>query len=95
VVGLEVVPEYRLGDLAHRVLRWASSRRRRRDRRDHAAARQLTYTAAAKSEREEPDLTWFGAAAKCFASDAALEITTNAVQLLGGTATRATSRPSA
>src|SRR5215468_2775106 len=48
------------------------------------AARQLTYVAAAKSEREEADLTYFGAAAKCFASDAAMEITTDAVQLLGG-----------
>jgi alkylation response protein AidB-like acyl-CoA dehydrogenase len=49
-----------------------------------AAARQLTYTAAAKSERNDPDLTFYGAAAKCFASDAAMEITTDAVQLLGG-----------
>jgi len=48
------------------------------------AARQLTYTAAAKSERFDPDLTFFGAAAKCFASDVAMEITTDAVQLLGG-----------
>jgi alkylation response protein AidB-like acyl-CoA dehydrogenase len=48
------------------------------------AARQLTYVAAGKSERNDPDLTYFGAAAKCFASDAAMEITTDAVQLLGG-----------
>ncbi|MCW2803272.1 MAG: acyl-CoA dehydrogenase domain protein [Propionibacteriaceae bacterium] len=48
------------------------------------AARQLTYAAAARSERTDPDLTYFGAAAKCFASDVAMEITTNAVQLLGG-----------
>jgi len=48
------------------------------------AARQLTYAAAAKSERGDDDLTYFGAAAKCFASDAAMEITTDAVQLLGG-----------
>jgi len=48
------------------------------------AARQLTYSAAAKSERVDADLTFFGAAAKCFASDAAMEITTDAVQLLGG-----------
>ncbi|MFI9269123.1 acyl-CoA dehydrogenase family protein [Kitasatospora sp. NPDC052896] len=48
------------------------------------AARQLTYAAAAKSERTDSDLTFFGAAAKCFASDAAMEITTDAVQLLGG-----------
>ncbi|WP_329019863.1 acyl-CoA dehydrogenase family protein [Streptomyces sp. NBC_00690] len=48
------------------------------------AARQLTYAAAAKSERVDADLTFFGAAAKCYASDAAMEITTDAVQLLGG-----------
>jgi alkylation response protein AidB-like acyl-CoA dehydrogenase len=48
------------------------------------AARQLTYAAAAKSIRGDADLTYFGAAAKCFASDVAMEITTDAVQLLGG-----------
>jgi alkylation response protein AidB-like acyl-CoA dehydrogenase len=48
------------------------------------AARQLTYAAAARSERADADLAYFGAAAKCFASDAAMEITTDAVQLLGG-----------
>ncbi|OZV83145.1 acyl-CoA dehydrogenase [Micromonospora echinospora] len=48
------------------------------------AARQLTYAAAARSERGDVDLTYFGAAAKCFASDVAMEITTDAVQLLGG-----------
>ncbi len=48
------------------------------------AARQLTYAAAARSERGDDDLTFFGAAAKCYASDAAMEITTDAVQLLGG-----------
>ncbi|MFE9803330.1 acyl-CoA dehydrogenase [Streptomyces goshikiensis] len=53
------------------------------------AARQLTYSAAAKSERvsaggDKEDLTFFGAAAKCFASDVAMEVTTDAVQLLGG-----------
>ncbi|MFJ5232790.1 acyl-CoA dehydrogenase family protein [Kitasatospora sp. NPDC088391] len=48
------------------------------------AARQLTYAAAAKSQRGDNDLTFFGAAAKCYASDAAMEITVDAVQLLGG-----------
>jgi len=48
------------------------------------AARQLVYVAAAKSERNDADLSFFGAAAKCFASDAAMRITTDAVQLLGG-----------
>ncbi|MGH8774609.1 MAG: acyl-CoA dehydrogenase family protein [Jiangellaceae bacterium] len=48
------------------------------------AARQLVYRAAAASERDEPSLPFLGAAAKCFASDTAMEITTDAVQLLGG-----------
>ena len=48
------------------------------------AARQLVYVAAAKSERGEGDLPFFGAAAKCFASDVAMQVTTDAVQLLGG-----------
>ncbi len=48
------------------------------------AARQMTYAAAGKSERGDSDLTFFGAAAKCFASDVAMEVTTNAVQVLGG-----------
>lgn len=48
------------------------------------AARQLVYVAAAKSERSDADLSFFGAAAKCYASDVAMEITTDAVQLLGG-----------
>ena len=48
------------------------------------AARQLTYAAAGKSQRGDADLTFAGAAAKCFASDIAMEVTTDAVQLLGG-----------
>src|SRR5690606_12535815 len=48
------------------------------------AARQMVYVAAAKSERGDADLPFFGAAAKCYASDAAMEITTDAVQLFGG-----------
>jgi alkylation response protein AidB-like acyl-CoA dehydrogenase len=48
------------------------------------AARQLTYAAAARSERTDSDLTFFGAAAKCYASDVAMDVTTDAVQLLGG-----------
>jgi alkylation response protein AidB-like acyl-CoA dehydrogenase len=47
------------------------------------AARQLVYRAAAASERDEPELTFLGAAAKCLASDTAMQITTDAVQLLG------------
>jgi alkylation response protein AidB-like acyl-CoA dehydrogenase len=53
------------------------------------AARQLTYAAAARSDRAmsgepAPDLTFMSSACKCFASDVAMEVTTDAVQLLGG-----------
>ena len=48
------------------------------------AARQLTYAAAVKSERAESDLTFFSAASKCFATDVAMKVTTDAVQVLGG-----------
>jgi alkylation response protein AidB-like acyl-CoA dehydrogenase len=48
------------------------------------AARQMTYAAAGRSERGDRDLTFFGAAAKCFASDTAMQVTTDAVQVLGG-----------
>ncbi|MCH8612302.1 acyl-CoA dehydrogenase family protein [Arsenicicoccus dermatophilus] len=48
------------------------------------AARQLVYVAAARSERGDADLTFFGAAAKCFAGDVAMKVTTDAVQALGG-----------
>jgi alkylation response protein AidB-like acyl-CoA dehydrogenase len=52
-------------------------------------ARQLTYAAAARSERamqgeKVDDLTFFSAACKCLASDVAMSVTTDAVQLLGG-----------
>ena len=49
-----------------------------------AAARQLTYAAAAKSERGDTDLKFYAAASKCFASDTAMKVTTDAVQILGG-----------
>jgi alkylation response protein AidB-like acyl-CoA dehydrogenase len=48
------------------------------------AARGLTYQAAVKSEREEGDLTFYSAASKCFATDVAMKVTTDAVQVLGG-----------
>jgi alkylation response protein AidB-like acyl-CoA dehydrogenase len=48
------------------------------------AARQLVYVAAAKAERGAPDMTFTSSAAKCFASDTAMAVTTDAVQLLGG-----------
>jgi alkylation response protein AidB-like acyl-CoA dehydrogenase len=48
------------------------------------AARTLVYQAAAKADRGDADLAFFGAASKCFASDVAMKVTTDAVQLLGG-----------
>ncbi|BBY54799.1 acyl-CoA dehydrogenase [Mycobacterium koreense] len=48
------------------------------------AARLMVYSAAARAERGEPDLGFISAASKCFASDVAMEITTDAVQLFGG-----------
>jgi alkylation response protein AidB-like acyl-CoA dehydrogenase len=48
------------------------------------AARNLVYAAAAKVERGAPDRTFASSAAKCFASDVAMEVTTDAVQLFGG-----------
>jgi len=41
------------------------------------AGRQLTYAAAARSERGDADLTFFSAASKCFTSDMAMEVTTS------------------
>jgi alkylation response protein AidB-like acyl-CoA dehydrogenase len=48
------------------------------------ASRQLVYSAAARAERDEPNLTFTSAAAKVFASDTAMSVTTDAVQLFGG-----------
>jgi alkylation response protein AidB-like acyl-CoA dehydrogenase len=48
------------------------------------AARQLVYAAAARAERDEPNLAFTSAAAKVFASDTAMSVTTDAVQLFGG-----------
>ena len=48
------------------------------------AARLMVYTAAARAERGEPNLGFISSAAKCFASDVAMEVTTDAVQLFGG-----------
>jgi alkylation response protein AidB-like acyl-CoA dehydrogenase len=48
------------------------------------AARHMVYVAAARAERGEPNLGFISSAAKCFASDVAMEVTTDAVQLFGG-----------
>jgi alkylation response protein AidB-like acyl-CoA dehydrogenase len=48
------------------------------------AARLLTYAAAVRSERNDDDLKFFSASSKCFATDVAMKVTTDAVQILGG-----------
>jgi len=49
------------------------------------AARSLVYRACALVDSDPAgELTLFGAMAKCFASDTAMAVTTDAVQLLGG-----------
>ncbi len=48
------------------------------------AARQLVYSGAAKVMQDAPDLRFSSAAAKCFAADTAMAVTTDAVQLFGG-----------
>ena len=48
------------------------------------AARLLTQAAAEEIEAGSPAMGASGAAAKLFASDTAMKVTTNAVQLLGG-----------
>src|SRR6201996_5400714 len=48
------------------------------------AARLMVYSAAARAERGEPNLGFISAAAKCFASDTAMDVTEAAVQLFGG-----------
>src|SRR2546421_7337482 len=49
-----------------------------------AAGRELLYKACAKVDRGEPDMGKFSAMAKLFCSDAAMAITVEAVQILGG-----------
>jgi alkylation response protein AidB-like acyl-CoA dehydrogenase len=48
------------------------------------AVRALTYKAAALMDRQHQDAVQFAAMAKCFGSDTAMWVTTEAVQLLGG-----------
>jgi alkylation response protein AidB-like acyl-CoA dehydrogenase len=48
------------------------------------AARLLVYAAAARVDASEPSTTKASAMAKLFASDVAMRVTTDAVQLLGG-----------
>jgi alkylation response protein AidB-like acyl-CoA dehydrogenase len=48
------------------------------------AARLMVYSAAARAERGETGLGFISSASKCFASDVAMEVATDAVQLFGG-----------
>jgi alkylation response protein AidB-like acyl-CoA dehydrogenase len=48
------------------------------------AARLLVYRAASLVDAKDPRMTYFAAVAKCHASDVAMQVTTDAVQLLGG-----------
>ena len=48
------------------------------------ASRHLVYRAATKVDAKSPDLTKAAAMAKVFASDTAMKVTTDCVQLLGG-----------
>jgi alkylation response protein AidB-like acyl-CoA dehydrogenase len=49
-----------------------------------AAARELLYKACAMADRGEPGLGKYTSMAKLFASDVAMEVTVDAVQVLGG-----------
>jgi len=48
------------------------------------AARLLTYKAAAACDAQDPRLTYLASIAKAHASDTAMQVTTDAVQVLGG-----------
>ncbi len=49
-----------------------------------AAARELLYKACAMADRSEPLLPKYSSMAKLFASDNAMKVTVEAVQVLGG-----------
>ena len=48
------------------------------------AARALTYEATRRYDTQDPEFVKFSAMAKLFASDVAMQVTTDAVQVLGG-----------
>ena len=48
------------------------------------AARLLVYKAASLVDAHDPRMTYFASVAKAFAGDAAMKVTTDAVQILGG-----------
>jgi alkylation response protein AidB-like acyl-CoA dehydrogenase len=49
-----------------------------------AAARELLYKACAMADRDDPELGKYSSMAKLFASDNAMQVTVEAVQILGG-----------
>jgi acyl-CoA dehydrogenase len=49
-----------------------------------AAARELLYKACAMADRDEPGLAKYSSMAKLFASDNAMRVTVEAIQVLGG-----------
>ena len=49
-----------------------------------AAARELLYKACAMADRNDPQLGMYSSMAKLFASDVAMDVTVEAVQVLGG-----------
>jgi alkylation response protein AidB-like acyl-CoA dehydrogenase len=49
-----------------------------------AAARELLYKACAMADRDDPQLAIYSSMAKLFASDTAMDVTVEAVQVLGG-----------
>ena len=48
------------------------------------AARLLVYRAASLVDAKDPRMSYFASVAKCYAGDAAMKVTTDAVQILGG-----------
>src|SRR5204863_5502397 len=48
------------------------------------AARLLVYRAASLVDAKDPAMTYFASVAKCYAGDVAMEVSTDAVQVLGG-----------
>jgi alkylation response protein AidB-like acyl-CoA dehydrogenase len=48
------------------------------------AARQLVYRACEMIDHNEPEITRFGAMAKCYATDVTMKVTVDAIQLMGG-----------
>ncbi len=51
---------------------------------DIEASRMLVYRAASLVDAKDPQMSYMASVAKCFASDAAMRVTTDAVQVLGG-----------